>query len=563
MANRFLNKVLNKILIIKGGVDVKRMHKLAKDSKAANEKTLFEILNTNKDCEYGKKYDFANIHSVEDFQKKVPVCGFNTFDPYVDRIYNDNEQNVITSSKVVGFSSTSGSIGKPKMIPITDVQVSVYTKYTVPRMMYLADQYWFEKSGKHISGGFGIPILESFPGESPHGLPATNIVDIPAKKIGFIYPLFLNLPLGHLFELEKVESEYVETRFGLENKDAMFIFSVFTSSITGFIEYIKNNWEMLCDDIEKGIVNDKVFMAEDTRKEIAAKMKPNPERAAELRKEFKKGFDESIFARIWPNMKFINAIGTSPTYYPYTKEIMKYSKGIPIDYSIYGASEGLIAAAYKTDDIGLMMLLDSCFYEFVEQSEDGEDNSKFLTVDQLEKGKEYEIIITTRAGLYRYRFGDVIKVLDFVDTCPVINFSYRKGQLVNVTSEKTSLEQMVAVLERFEQKTNTHIDYWAITTSKSGPEGSYIVLLESKDETDFTPYSKEMDDCICEVNTRYASFRPLGLVGPAIVKNQKPGTFEEWKAYKVSKGASQEQVKPVTVLDTEEKREFFMSRIKE
>jgi len=563
MIRHILNKTLNKVLIIKGRIDVNRMFKLAKDAKSSNEKTLFDILQTNKDCEYGKKYDFANIHTVEDFQKTVPVCEFNTFDPYIDRIFNNNEQNVITSSKVVGFSSTSGSIGKPKMIPITDVQVSVYTKYTVPRMMYLADKYWFEKNGVHITGGFGIPILESFPGVSPHGLPATNIVDIPAKKIGFIYPLFLNLPLGHLFELEKVESEYVETRFGLENKDALFIFSVFTSSVVGFIEYLKNNWQMLCDDIEKGIVTDKVFMADETRAQLAKKLKPNPERANELRKEFEKGFDETLLSRIWPNMKFINAIGTSPTYYPYTKEVKKYAEGIPMDYSIYGASEGLIAAAYKTDDIGLMLLLDSCFYEFIEQTEQGEDNSRILTVDQLEKGKEYEIIITTRAGLYRYRFGDVIKVLDFVDTCPVINFSYRKGQLVNVVSEKTTLEQMVAVLERFEKRTNTHIDYWAITTSKSGPEGSYIVLLENKDGTDFTPYSQEMEDCLCEVNTRYASFRPLGLIGPAIIKNQKTGTFAEWKEYKVSKGASQEQVKPVTILDTEEKREFFLSRIVE
>jgi len=565
------NKILTKALIIKGRSDVKCMLENAKDAKGVNEKTLFNILKTSENSEYGRKYDFANIHSVKEYQEKVPLCTFSDLDEYVNRIYFDNEQNVLTSNKVVGFSTTSGSVGKPKHIPITDEQIEIYTKYTVTRMLALADDYWRKKTGKGISHGFGLPLLEAFSGDSPHGLPQTNIVDLAARKYGALYPYILLLPLGGLFKLEEVESEYVQSRFGLEETDALYIFSVFANSVQGVFEYIQNNWEMLVDDIEKGIVNDSVYVGEETRKALAKIMKPNPERAAQLRKEFEKGFDSTILKRIWPNMKFMNMIGTSPAYEPYIETITGYADGIPIDFSIYGASEGLFAAAYECGNKGQLLLLDSCFYEFIEQTgeedesaaDDGKDESnlKILTVDELEVGKNYEIIITNTSGLYRYRFKDVITVLGFLDTCPVVNFAYRKGQLVNVVAEKLNLEQMLAAVKLFEEKTGLAVAHWSVTISRGGAGGNYLVYFEGQNNEDYSAYSKEMDDALSYANTRYAEFRQAGLIAPAQVCNQKPGTHEAWRQMKIDAGVSPAQVKQVTVLDTDEKKEFFGSRL--
>lgn len=53
-------------------------------------------------------------------------------------------------------------------------------------------------------------------------------------------------------------------------------------------DYLEENWEMLCDDIEKGIINPSVRITPDLYKEYSKKFKPNPKRAQELRAEFKK-----------------------------------------------------------------------------------------------------------------------------------------------------------------------------------------------------------------------------------------------------------------------------------
>ena len=46
--------------------------------------------------------------------------------------------------------------------------------------------------------------------------------------------------------------------------------------------------------------------------------------------------------------------------------------------------------------------------------------------------------MTNPSGLYRYRIGDVVKIARFHNSCPVVEFQYRQGQILNVRAEKTS-----------------------------------------------------------------------------------------------------------------------------
>lgn len=71
------------------------------------------------------------------------------------------------------------------------------------------------------------------------------------------------------------------------------------------------------------------------------------------------------------------------------------------------------------------------FFEFIpihenNIEEEEEDISKVLFIDQLEIDKSYEIVITNFSGLYRYRMGDVIKIVGYHNASPIIEFQYRK-----------------------------------------------------------------------------------------------------------------------------------------
>ena len=106
-----------------------------------NEKLLFKIHKTNQNCEYGRKYDFKNIKTIEEYRKTVPLSTFDNYEEYIKRMMDSNEENLLTSLPLVGYAQSSGSVGNRKFVPLTQPEVDVYTKYTVTRMLANADRY--------------------------------------------------------------------------------------------------------------------------------------------------------------------------------------------------------------------------------------------------------------------------------------------------------------------------------------------------------------------------------------------------------------------------------------
>jgi len=557
----FLRSIAVEALTMKGFWDVRCMLLNAERARKVNDRLLLKILRQNKNCEYGKKYHFDNIKSTEDFKKNVPVVKYNDISDYIDRIYYTNEQNLITSKKIAGFATSSGSVGKPKLIPRTSSEVRIYTKYTVTRFLSLAKKYG-KKYGLHLKPARGVCTLCQHKERSPHGLISTNVADIAAKRYYSIYPYILNLPLGHQFSADEIDIRYANARFGLQDRDCCYLFSVFAKNIAELIEYIIDNREMLLNDIENGIISESVKMKDSVRRELEKVVKPDPKRAAELRAEFEKPTDETFLKRIWPNLAVISAIGTSVCFEGFSSFVCKYSKGVQFDYSIYGASEGLVAAAYKPNEKGQLLLPDSCYYEFVEESEEEREITETLSLDELEVGKNYEILLTNQSGLYRYRINDIIRVLGYEGQCPVINFVYRRGQLLNINGEKTDIEQMSAAVKMMEQELQIEITEWAVFIDKGKEQYRYGILLETKDGIDLSYYAERFEEHLRNVNTSYRYYEEVkGLIDPPVIYNQAPGTHQAWREYKISCGATPEQVKPVKMLDNEEKMKFFMERI--
>lgn len=557
-----LRHILVGAFVIKGKLDVSALMKNAKKAREVNEKLLMKIIRKNQNTEYGKKYNFSSISSIEEFQQNVPFSCYEDYREYIDKIYNEDARSVLYSSKTIGFARSSGSLGGPKIIPMTDDAISIYTKYTVTRFLSLAQQY-SKQSGKPMKMARGICALPRFVDMSPCGLPATNVADVTARKFHWVYPYGLNLPIRRQFTYDEIDDKYAQSRFGLEDKDTLFMFSVFSKTLAELILYIRDNWQLIVDDIEKGTINPSIRVKPEIKERLLKTIKPNPKRAAELRMEFEKGFDKTIISRVWPNMRIMSSIGTSPVFEPFTEIIKSYTEGIVFDYSMYGASEGLFAATYKNGYPGQLMLPDSCFYEFIEMDDADEgDDSKILLIDELEVGKKYEMIITNQMGFYRYRFNDIIKIIGFEGECPVIEFAYRKGQLLNVTGEKTNFLQMSEAMRLFAEQTGTDINSWCVFVDKGIEKYRYGVMIESNSDKDLSQYADLLDKLLCEVNDQYVYYGKKSLIEPPVIFMLRLGAQEDWKEYKIKSGASPSQIKPVYILDTDEKKQFFMDRLR-
>ena len=558
-------KLIDTIFVKKGNKALKDIEKSSLNPRKANEELLLKIVRENQDTEYGKKYGFKDIHSIDDYRKKVPFSNYDTFEPYISRMIKNKEKNLITAYDVIQYAETSGSVGVQKKIPVTTRLMKVYMKYSFARSKAIAEKYYQEHYHKHVPLGFGLNTVETETTVTEDGTPFGSVTGSVARKYRKLFKLFLSSPEPVHFPIGGMNMNYMKARFALEHKDLVFFLSAFMTNLVDILNYIKKNWKMICDDIENGTINPEV--SEEDKMPIMMKyVKKNPKRAAELREVFKEGFNKPILQRLWPNFTWTCAIGTGG-FATYAEKFKKFAGDkVAIDYFVYAASEGMFAVTINMNDPRFVLLADSCFFEFLPADAD-EDETNTLTIDQLEEGKDYEVIITNQCGFYRYKIKDVIKVLGFYNKCPLITFAYRKGQLVNLAGEKTTEAHLNEAVKLLSKELKVDFNDFALYLDTNRELSRYVMLLEPDSPIEIDKngeYSKRFNDILCKVhpvydfvmNTRKSLDMPLVLI-------QQQETHALWREFKIMKGSSPNQVKPVRVLDVPMKQKFFFGLLEE
>ena len=128
------------------------------------------------------------------------------------------------------------------------------------------------------------------------------------------------------------------------------------------------------------------------------------ERAKELAEVFKQGFDD-IAVRIWPKLQRIVAFGAGK-FQSQTAAMKRYAKSVTHNHGHLITIESIIAQAIADDSDLFKFVLENDFFEFLP------DNSEPLLLSQVSPGMTCEVIVTNRAGLYRYRTGIHISLVE-------------------------------------------------------------------------------------------------------------------------------------------------------
>ena len=534
-------------------------------SKRANkmqETCIKRLMRKNKTTEYGKLHNFKDVKSIEDYQKIVPLSVYADYDDYVWRMA-DGEKGLITNMYVRRFTESSGSTGKQKLVPLSYWAEWVCQCFSFSAPVGCAVK-WFAKQGKTLPAQKGLLTAE-IGCRRVKGGTISCLSSIPLLNVSPIVEAFTTSPREVLFPEPGVDMDmhYMKLRFALPSKKVSYLGTIFITTLESMFFYMEENWEMLCDDIEKGIINDKVVVPEHIREKYNKKLKPNPKRAEELRREFRKGFDESpIIPRIWPNVGWMYGMGTGSLSF-YQKKLRRYlGEDIPMHYLGYTATEAFMAIPLEFNSYEYVILPQNGFYEF--RPIDQEDYDNLLTIKDLEVGKEYEIILTNMSGFYRYRIQDVIKVTGYYNQSPKITFCYRLNQIANISGEKVSsmaFDEIVANMS--EESGDLYIGY-SIYADRSTSPGHYKLFLELaediSDEKKAT-YNALFEEKLCKGNVSVEPLIKSGALGHPEVLFLRKGSYDDYREVLRKRGANLNQVKPIKVIDSDEKRDFFFNHV--
>ena len=534
-------------------------------SKRANkmqETCIKRLMRKNKTTVYGKLNNFKDVKSIEDYQRIVPLSVYADYDDYVWRMAN-GEKGLITNMYVRRFTESSGSTGKQKLVPLSYWAEWVCQCFSFSAPVGCAVK-WFAKKGKALPAQKGLLTAETSCRKVKGGT-ISCLSSIPLLNVKPIVNFFTTSPKEVLFPEPNVDMDmhYMKLRFALPNKKISYLGTIFITTLESMFFYMEENWEMLCDDIEKGIINDSVRVPDEIRAKYNKKLKPNPKRAEELRREFRKGFDESpIIPRIWPNVGWMYGMGTGSLSF-YAKKLRRYiGDDIPMHYLGYTATEAFMAVPLEFNSYEYVILPQNGFYEFRPIDQEGYDN--LLTIKDLEVGKEYEIILTNMSGFYRYRIEDVVKVTGYYNQSPKITFCYRLNQIANISGEKVSSLAFDEIVANLSEKTGDLYIGYSIYADRSTSPGHYKLFIElAEDIADDkkATYNELFEDMLCKGNVSVEPLIKSGALGHPEVLFLKKGTYDDYREVLRARGANLNQVKPIKVIDTDEKRDFFFNHV--
>ena len=558
MITKFLTNLGMRYVHMVGKRTYKELERATHDPLLYNTGFLLARLKENANTEIGEKYQFKTIDSVEKFKAAVPLLTFDDYSEYISRMKN-GKRNLLTRKDPKCYAQTSGSIGNPKLIPVSGDAVAVimnneYLAHYCMAPLYKSFDIGYERSLLLISY-VDVKTL-------PSGARTGDIAGMVAHMMKPFFGAMFTTPPCSVFANEIHDFFYVHARFSLIERDLPCIGAAYMTDVYEFINYIISHQDILFDDIEKGAIHEDVKMSANVRSALQKRVKPDPVRAQELRNIFRTDDKSGILKKIWPKLLFINAIG-SASFQPYTERVQVYAGNeVSFFHGFYAASEGQMGMVTEMNGTKYNLLPHLMFYEFIPAEEMGKPNPETLSIDQLELGGEYEIVITNLSGFYRYRINDVVKVVGFWNKTPQVCFSYRKSQLINMAAEKTTYAQLESAVRECARQLERHITEFAVYPDLRGEIGHYTLLLETDDmalKHDAERVADVMHQKLCEANPDIRFAQDEGLLGMTEVAFVQPQTFALYKDLMIMRGASRNQAKPVRLIDTPEKEKFFFA----
>jgi hypothetical protein len=437
-----------------------------------------KLVDSAKNTEWGRKYDYASLKGVAAFNERVPVQSYDSLKPYIERL-RKGEQNLLWASDVKWFAKSSGTTNdKSKFIPVSQEALEeCHFKGGKDLLSFYCNNFPDTQifDGKGLSLG-GSHQIDPYSNESVYG-------DVSAIIIQ-------NLPLW---------AEFIRTP---------------DVSIA-----LMENWE---EKIEK--------ICEATLQENVSSISGVPTWTLVLAQRLLEITGKNNLLEIWPNLEayFHGAVSMEP----YREQFRKLMPKGRVNFTeTYSASEGFFGIQDVPDTGDMLLMLDyGIYYQFLPMSEVGKEFPATLELYQVKLHTDYALVISTNAGLWRYMIGDTIK---FVSLNPYrIRISGRTKHFINAFGEELIIDNAEKALTIACNKNKSVIrEYTAAPIYFEGNKKAaheWLIEFVTPPEN-LEQFTADLDAALQTLNSDYEAKRAknMALTKP-VVKSMKAGTFYNW-----------------------------------
>jgi hypothetical protein len=459
----------------------KRMHQIElfiKYPHDVQEEWFQNLISSAQYTEWGKQYDYSSIYTQNQYKERVPIQNYDTLKPYIERMLK-GEKNVLWPSEIKWFAKSSGTTSdRSKFIPVSEEALEEC----------------------HFKGGKDLLSLYC------NNRPNTKIFTGKCLVLGG----------SHQINQLNSESSYGD------------LSAVLIKNLPFWAEFYRTP-DMsitLMDNFEEKVEK----MARATIDVNVTNLSGVPTWNIVLAKRILEITGKDNLLEVWPNLElyFHGAVNFTP----YREQ---FKKLIPTDnmyyLETYNASEGFFGIQDQPNSEEMLLMLDyGIYYEFLPMENFGQENPGTIGLDEVELNRNYAIIISTNAGLWRYMIGDTVK---FTSLSPFrIQITGRTKHFINAFGEELIIDNAEKALTKACHLTGAVIrDYTAGPIYfKEKEAGGHEWIIEFEKMPDNSEHFTDvLDQTLREVNSDYDAkrYKDLALRRP-LLHIAPEGTFYRW-----------------------------------
>ena len=440
--------------------------------------TFESLIQKARFTEWGKQYDYSSIKTYEDYRRQVPIQTYEDIKGYVDRLIK-GEQNLLWHTEISSFAKSSGTTSeRSKYIPVSREALEDCHYKGGKDLLAL---YMSQKTKTRLYTGKTLVV-----GGSQYENPFRE--DSYTGDLSAI--IIHNLPL------------WVELRRTPHREIALM-----------------DQWE---EKIEQ--------MARATMRENVSNITGVPSWTLVLMRRILEITGKKNISEVWPNLELYMHGGVS--FQPYRTQFEDLISNEKMTYvESYNASEGYFGIQDRIGADDMLLMLDyGIFYEFIPMDEYDQPNPTTVTLEGVEVGKNYAIILSTNAGLWRYKIGDTVR---FTSTHPYrIQVTGRTKHFINAFGEELIIDNAENALAAASKETGATIrEYSGAPIYMSGEEtGGHEWLIEfAIPPENLMQFTEAFDRALKAVNTDYEAKRSGNLtLRMPVIRSMPEGSFYHW-----------------------------------
>ena len=358
------------------GMNVRnRLEDITYNPMRSQEEFVMRLMRENARTEYGKKNNFKNVHRLDDFRQHIPLTTHEDYIPYVERIAQ-GEKNLLTSYMTEHISTLDGY----KRLPLSRWSIQTCYDYSFCAGFYVAGHHGY------LTDGMTLNLVDNSVERLPSGITEGNLLGRLLVKREFDNDQVYVIPVDITNWPQTMDVLYLQALFALKQRDISLAICDHYDNMLELLRYIEKHWPQLADDIERG----------------SDFIKPDAQRANMIRDIMETHhIGTQLLTQLWPRLHCMMVYDVDCLSASF--ELLRTYCGSNVHFVFTGISspEGTFSTTLHLDDPQTVLIPDSIFYEF--KPKEANDYNTLLTLDQLEIGRSYELVVTTLSGLYRYK----------------------------------------------------------------------------------------------------------------------------------------------------------------